>query len=269
MRHHIGFAGFVLFVIVGGAAGQQAPNTPAQPRPAARSSYDPMAGGQNRVAPKGIVESTFAGINPRDKDYGEVIEDWRKEVFENTLSRVNFWGLILLGMSLGVSLAGNGWLMRERERRLAISADIVTQLHNAYIGSRAKTLEVIARYNRLVERYNRLDGERQQLAHRIAADSEKPEQPELDFNQAREDRGAAAVIRPAMTSDALESAPDGEAEFAKAETLKAQLAEVEIKLQRKTAQLQAKDNQITNLRERLSRAHDNLEGKRKGKEQAV
>jgi hypothetical protein len=269
MRHHIGFAGFVLLVIVGVAAGQQASNTPGKTRPAARSSYDPMPRGQNRDAPKGIVESTLAGINPRDKDYGQAVEDWRKEVFENTLDRVYFWGLILLGMSLGASLAGNGWLVRERERRFAISADIVTQLYNAYIGSRAKTLEVITKYNRLVERYNGLDGERQQLADQIAGDSGKHEQPELDFNQAREDRGAAAVIRPATTSDALESAPDGEAEFAKAETLKAQLAEVEVKLQRKTAQLQAKDNQITNLRERLSRAHDNLEGKRKGKEQAV
>jgi hypothetical protein len=269
MRHHIGFAGFVLFVIVGGAAGQQAANTSAQPRPAARSSYDPMAREQNRVAPKGIVESTLAGINPRDKDYGQEVEDWRKEVFENTLSRVYFWGLILLGMSLGASLAGNGWLMRERERRIEISADIVTQLYNAYIGSRAKTLEVIAKYNRLVERYNRLDGERQQLADRIAGASEKHEQPELDFNQAKEDRDIASVTRPAAIFDTLERAPDEEAEFAKAETLKAQLAEVETKLQRKTAQLQAKDNQITNLRERLTRAHDNLEGKRKAKEQAV
>jgi hypothetical protein len=33
-------------------------------------------------------------------------------------------------------------------------------------------------------------------------------------------------------------------------------------------QLQAKDNQISNLRERLSRAHDSLEGQRKPKTQA-
>ena len=33
-------------------------------------------------------------------------------------------------------------------------------------------------------------------------------------------------------------------------------------MQRKDAQLQAKDNQITNLRGRLTRAHDSLEGER-------
>jgi hypothetical protein len=46
------------------------------------------------------------------------------------------------------------------------------------------------------------------------------------------------------------------------------VSEFETKLQRKAAQLQAKDNQISNLRERLSRAHDSLEGQRKPKAQA-
>jgi predicted nucleic acid-binding Zn-ribbon protein len=56
-----------------------------------------------------------------------------------------------------------------------------------------------------------------------------------------------------------------ETEPGEVDNLRAQLSEVETKLQRKTAQLQAKDNQITNLRERLSRAHDSLEVQRGGK----
>jgi len=234
-----------------------------------RSSYDPMAHQWQAQQHKGIVEKTLAGINPQDKNYGAVVGDWREEVFENTLHQVYFWSLILLGMSFGISLTGNGWLLRDRERRLTISADIVTQLFNAYIGSRAKALEVIARHNALVDRYNTLDGERQRLVEQIADLSRDPAQPELDFNQAREEQGIAVQTAALTATIAPNGLQDREAEHSEVGSLRAQLAEVETKLQRKTAQLQAKDNQITNLRERLSKAHDSLEGQRKSKAQTA
>jgi predicted nucleic acid-binding Zn-ribbon protein len=138
-------------------------------------------------------------------------------------------------------------------------------LFNAYIGSRAKALEVIAKHNSLVDRYNTLDGEKQRLADQIKSLSNKPIQPELDFNQAREDRGASIQAPPAAIAIAADASPVLETEPGEVDNLRAQLSEVETKLQRKTAQLQAKDNQITNLRERLSRAHDSLEVQRGGK----
>jgi hypothetical protein len=155
---------FVLLLSLGAASGQQ-----TQPRamqstallqaPSSRSSYDPMARGKGTVQPKGIVETTLAGVNPQNKDYGTVVADWRKEVFETAVNRIYLWGIFILCLVLSVSLLGNGWLLRERQRRLAISANIVVQLFNAYVGSRAKSLEVIGKYNALVERYNRLHDE--------------------------------------------------------------------------------------------------------------
>jgi DNA repair exonuclease SbcCD ATPase subunit len=150
-----------------------------------------------------------------------------------------------------------------------ISADIVTQLFNAYIGSRAKALEVIARHNALVDRYNALDSKRQQLESQIAELAEKPVQSELDFSQVRKGRGDVEEPEPSPATTIPNEPEKKEAEHPDVESLKAQLAEAETKLQRKTAQLQAKDNQITNLRERLSRAHDSLEEQRKPKAQAV
>jgi len=138
-------------------------------------------------------------------------------------------------------------------------------LFNAYIGSRAKALEVIAKHNTLVDRYNTLDREKQRLADQIASSSNKPIQSELDFNQAREDRGASLQAAATTTIVAADVSPVLETEPGEVDNLRAQLSEVETKLQRKTAQLQAKDNQITNLRERLSRAHDTLEVQRGGK----
>ena len=235
-----------------------------------RSSYDPMAHQWQAQRHNGIIETTLAGINPQNRDYGAVVGDWRKEVFENTLHQVYFWSLILLGMGFGISLTGNGWLLRERERRLTISADIVTQLFNAYIGSRAKALEVIAKHNALVDRYNTLDSERQRLVEtRLPSFPEKPVQPELDFNQVREGQGRRSSARASPATIAPNGPQEGEAEHSEVGSLKAQLADVETKLQRKTAQLQAKDNQITNLRERLSKAHDSLEGQRKSKAQTA
>jgi hypothetical protein len=233
-----------------------------------RSSYDPMAHQAQAKKPTGMIETTLAGVNPQNRDYGAQVAEWRKEILEDTLHEINFWSLILLAIGFGISVAGNGWLVRERERRLSISADVVTQLFNAYIGSRAKALEVIAKHNTLVDRYNTLDREKQRLADQIASSSNKPVQSELDFNQAREDRGASLQATSAATAIASDTCPTVEIEPGEIDNLRAQLSEVETKLQRKTAQLQAKDNQITNLRERLSRAHDSLEVQRGGKSAA-
>jgi hypothetical protein len=245
----------VLLLSAGTAGGLQAD----------RSSYDPMAHQAQAKQPTGMIETTLAGINPQNRDYGAQVAERRKEILEDTLHQIYFWSLILLAMGLGISIAGNGWLLRERERRLSISADVVTQLFNAYIGSRAKALEVIAKHNTLVDRYNTLDCEKQRLADQIASSSHKPVQSELDFNQAREDRGASLQAPSAATIVASDVSPVLETEPGEVDNLRAQLSEVETKLQRKTAQLQAKDNQITNLRERLSRAHDSLELQRGGK----
>jgi hypothetical protein len=178
-------------------------------RPAkGQSPYDPIAATSRAVEPVGIMESTLAWINPRNRDYGDQVASWRREVFENTLAQVYFWGLIALGMGLGLSVTGNGWLLRERDRRLAISADVVAQLFNAYIGSRSKALEVIAQHNFLVSRYDKLDQERQRLADKLARLSQRQSEPELDFDQAREERGAAALSR----SEAVPAVPDARPE---------------------------------------------------------
>lgn len=262
MRHHLGLAGLVLFVIVGIAPGQQATNSPRAPRSAARSSYDPMAQSKAGEPPKGIVETTLAGINPRDKDYGRVIADWRKEVFENTLDRTYFWGLLLLGVGFGMSLVGNGWLLRDRERRLAISADVVTQLFNAYIGSRAKAIEVIAKYNRLVDRYNSLDDEMSVLKANSSAETADAPGAPSGFEQAKKEKPGERIGALSEQNDALVSGSDERAENTESD-LRGKVQELETKLHRKEAQLQAKENQITNLRSRLTRAHDSLEGERK------
>ncbi len=261
----IGLAILFLAASLGVACGQL--NQSAQSAPG-RSSYDPMARAAGGRQPKGIVETTPAGVNPRDTDYGKAIEGWRKDIFENTIGKVYFWAVMVFGTGFGCALIGCGWLRQECEKRLAISADIVTQLFNSYIGSRAKSLELIAKYNGLVERYNRLHNETNQIKEQLARQSEPVTASELDYSQAKQDRGSAATSpsRPEIAPVANDQgAGDSPLEV---ENLRSQLAEYEIQLQRKKAQLEAKDNQISNLRNRLTKAHDSLEGQRGQKAQA-
>ena len=85
----------LVLLSLGAASGQQtqprATQSTANPQATSRSSYDPMARGKGTVQPKGIVETTLAGINPQNKDYGTVVADWRKEVFETAVNRIYLW----------------------------------------------------------------------------------------------------------------------------------------------------------------------------------
>jgi hypothetical protein len=224
-----------------------------------------MARGKGTVQPKGIVETTLAGVNPQNKDYGTVVADWRKDVFETAVNRIYLWSIFILCLVLSVSLLGNGWLLRQRQRRLAISANIVVQLFNAYVGSRAKSLEVIGKYNALVERYNRLNDDKSTATSGQPSDSDEKAQHKVDYERAKQDKGTAQSGSTAEATSPAEPVVEGDRDQSDVEALRSQLQDYETKLQRKDAQLQAKDNQITNLRGRLTRAHDSLEGERQQK----
>ena len=258
----------ILLLSWGVANGQQtkpwtAQSTAIPQATSSRSSYDPMARGKGTSQPKGLVETTLAGVNPQNKDYGAVVGDWRKEVFENTIGRIYFWSLVVLSLGLGCSLMGNGWFLRERERRLSISADIVAQLYNAYVGSRAKALEAISKHNTLVERYNHLDSEAANLRNRISTEcAERSVTTTSDFDEARQQKPEEASPTKDEHTDSRVAPREDEHASVDRRNLVEKLQELEVKLQRKEAQLQAKENQISNLRGRLSRAHDTLEGQR-------
>ena len=154
---------------------------------------------------------------------------------------------------------GNGWLLRERDRRLAVAADIVTQLYNAYVMSRAKALKAISWHNHLVERYNQLDQEAADL--RVKIPSMTAPEPTVDtpgeitYDVAKQERAPLPPAQP--ENQGTEIAADSKETMApELEVLRAKLAETELQLQRQKAQLQAKENTITNLRSRLSKAHD-------------
>ena len=104
---HIGAAILLLTASLGVAFGQQSQPTHEA---ANRNSYDPLARATSGSQPKGIVETTLAGVNPHDKDYGQRIESWRREIFESTIDEIYFWAVMVLGTGFGCALIGCGWL---------------------------------------------------------------------------------------------------------------------------------------------------------------
>jgi hypothetical protein len=247
---------------------QSVPPDPAlQQSVPGRSPYDPIATGKGSSGqPKRIVETTLAGVNPHDTDYGAVVEGWRKEIFENTLRQFYFWALIGMTALLGTSLMANGWLLRERERRLAITADMVAQLYNAYITARARVFTVIGKHNQLVEKYNLLDKVAAELRTNAAnqtAETTNSSASEITFEVAKTEREALGSAQIEVTAGVASGAASQDTTGMELETLRRKMAEMELQLERKTAQLQAKENQVTNLRSRLTKAHDAFEGQKR------
>jgi hypothetical protein len=232
------------------------------PASGGQSPYDPMARTKGNDQPRGVVEATLAGVNPQSKDYGSAISEWRKEVFETTVNRLYLWTIVVLCIALSLSLLGNCWLISERQRRLTISANIVVQLFNAYIGSRAKALETIGRYNSLVDRHNRLSSVTDLGSQQRDSQEGGRGEGRVDFDRVKKDKDTSQTM-PASDPTPTDGATNRDSKNdSEVEALRSRLTDYETKLQRKDAQLQAKDNQITNLRGRLTRAHDSLEGER-------
>src|SRR5262249_16658170 len=85
-------------------------------------------------------------------------------------------------------------------------------------------------------------------------------QTEINFDTAMKDR--VPMSGPVRNSDGREDseAKDGPVAKTELEILRTKLADTELQLQRKGAHLEAKTNEVINLRSRLSKAHDTFEG---------
>jgi hypothetical protein len=165
----------------------------------------------------------------------------------NTLHEFYFWALIGMTAVIGTSLMANGWLLRERERRLAITADIVAQLYNAYVTARARVFTVIGKHNQLVEKYNLLDEEAAEMRARAAkeaAEKTNSSTSEITYEVAKKEREALGSAQTEVTDGVASGAASEDTTGMELETLCTKMAEMELQLERKTAQLQAKENQV-------------------------
>ena len=121
----------------------------------AQRRYDPP-GGQKQIIRGGPLEGLLDSINQRDIDYGAKLADARQIFLGGTVENLYFWIIVAEGVTVLILVLYVFWLFRERENRLEISVNIVTQLANSYLYTRSRAVDAIRRHNQLVDEYNAL-----------------------------------------------------------------------------------------------------------------
>jgi hypothetical protein len=114
--------------------------------------YDPQAGVPT-IRP-GIFENSLKSINKQDVDYGAQLARWRQVMVESTIQSVTYWTTITLAGELLLACTYILCLLRERDRRLEITTNIVTQIINWYYYTRSHAVDAIERHNALIEDYS-------------------------------------------------------------------------------------------------------------------
>lgn len=227
-----------------------------------RSSYDPGASLNANGQQQRGVAAALEKMNPQDKDYGQVIDQGRIALFEQSIEDFYWRSCMVLTVLLILSLIYIVWLWRERDLRLNISADIVAQLFNSHVAARAKALETIDLHNKLARRYN---AKCLELAEAKGAEAEKEQKKtrkgdEKTADKLAENPAAEKEMKDGsrVTTQAFEIAEEGSSTETDDEN---NAAETEITrlnglVQNLQAQAKAQNQKISNLRSQLNRAHD-------------
>lgn len=231
----------------------------------AQRRYDPLAG--HTHLQDGPLDKFLDSVNPRDRDFGAMIADARERLVEQTAENSYFW--ITLGESFTILLLVGYifWLFRQRNDRLEISVNIVTQLANSHLYTRSRAMDAISRHNRLVDEYNALAEKN--------AKQESGEQAVFDSvlqasARKRQVEGPAQTTAPVLESEpapkpiAAEPKSTGtaaeEGEHMTKEQLKTLLEQTKRNATRGAAQqIGALTQQVHNLRERLNMALTQIE----------
>lgn len=231
-----------------------------------RSSYDPGASLNAKGQQQSGVAAALQKVNPQDKDYGQLIDQWRIALFEQTVDDFYWRSCMVLTVLLSLALLYIVWLWRERDLRLNISADIVAQLFNSHVASRAKALETIDLHNKLARRYNakclelteakEANAEKKSLASSkdgMEAAEKLHSKPTKPTVQASDDE----TFQPAETDSGLNQRETQE--VLAGEMSAGDISQLQDRLQQLTAQNRASEQKIANLRTQLGRAHHSLE----------
>ena len=227
-----------------------------------RSSYDPGASLNAKGQQQSGVAAALEKINPQDKDYGQVIDQGRIALFEQSIEDFYWRSCMVLTVLLILSLMYIVWLWRERDLRLNVSADIVAQLFNSHVAARAKALEAIDLHNKLARRYN---AKCLELAEAREAEAEKEQRKTRKGDEETADKLAANPAAETETKDGSRvtthesevaeecSSTEANDENSGADT---EITRLNGLVQNLQAQAKAQNQKISNLRSQLNRAHD-------------
>ena len=230
-----------------------------------RSSYDPAAQAGTKGQQQSGVATALQKVNPQDKDYGAAIEQGRIAALEQTVEDFYWWYCVVSTGVLLLLVMYVMWLSRERELRLKVSADIVSQLYNSYVSARAKALDAIEAHNNLANRYNAKLSEivvmREASTKKEGTPAAKESMEEAEklrtkgSKLARETTPVGTKIAGQDTS-CTDNVPESELE----KDLEGEdVEELKERIRQLAAQKKASEQKVANLRTQLSRAHHSLQ----------
>lgn len=103
---------------------------------------------------QGVFDYALGKINPRDEDYGAMLETRREAVVESTIDDLYFWSnvvtlVLLCGLSAILLLQ---W--RAGDKRELIAASLIAQLWNGRVSDRTEIERRTQQFNQLVEAHN-------------------------------------------------------------------------------------------------------------------
>jgi hypothetical protein len=234
----------------------------------AQRRYDPP-GGRKQIIRGGPLEGLMDSINQRDIDYGAKLADAREVFLGGTVENLYFWIIVAEGVTVLILVLYVFWLFRERGNRLEISVNIVTQLANSYLYTRARAVDAIRRHNQLVDEYNAMAEKqtKQNFAEQATATSVVRASA---GEQATEipTQGESPLPEPELTSNSksnsaeqmtTQDAPPDQVKMTK-QQYKALIEETKRNATRGSAQqVAALNQQVRNLREQLNMALTRIE----------
>jgi hypothetical protein len=230
-----------------------------------RSSYDPAVQSATKGQQQNGVATTLQKVNPQDKDYGAVIEQVRIAALEQTVEDVYWWYCVVSTGVIFLLVMYVMWLWKEREMRLKVSADVVSQLYNSYVTARAKALDAIEAHNNLAKRYN---AKLLEIAAMLVASTNKEgttaakesleEAEKLRTKGSKLSRETTPVETNIVGQDTsgIENVPETELEE---DPEGGDVAELKERVRQLAAQKKASEQKVANLRTQLSRAHHSLQ----------
>jgi hypothetical protein len=166
----------------------------AQPRDSSVSKSEPTRAQSSNQRQDTWYEFMLKQFNPDNTDYGNWIEQHRRELIKDRMNNPYFLYSLCTTIALLAATAVGVKLWIDHRRSMWITAEMMADLYNQDAYSRQAAQEAIERYNKHVERCNRaIETGENSLA--IAGSRNEIEQLRTELMRVAEERDAATRDR--------------------------------------------------------------------------
>ena len=200
----------------------------------------------------GFLDYALGKINPKDRDYGSMMQAEREIAVRHTIDDLYFWSNVLSLVLLTGAVAVIFLQWRAADKRELIAASLIAQLWNGRVSDRIEIERRTEQFNQLVAAHNA------EVERSLAAKPQPTATSELRRTVETLDKRGTPVA-PAVGGGTTSLSPTGVAEDPRSESSSSGLQQRNVMLER---QVEAMKNTESNLRKRLNDTITQLEQER-------